>query len=150
MMNGMNHSSYPELLHAFAPRPIRGETEYKTTQTEVDRLMDRDSLSVDEKDYLDLLGTLILDYERRYEDRTQYEIRGIELIKGLLELHELTLTDLIPIFKNKSIASAVLNRHRHLTVDHINHLAAFFSLPHSLFFEPLEFNVRKTAELITA
>ncbi len=90
---------------------------------------------------MDLLGTLILDYERRHEDRTHYELRGVELIKGLIEEHELTVTDLIPIFKTKSIASAILNRHRRLSADHINRLALFFGLPHNLFFEPVESNL---------
>ena len=141
MMTGTNNSAYPDLLRSFAPRPIRGEAEYQTIQAEVDRLIDCAALSVAEEDYLDLLGTLILDYERRHEERAQYDLRGVEFIKGLIELHQLTLTDLIPIFKTKSIASAVLNRHRRLTADHINRLAAFFGLPHSLFFEPLAGNV---------
>src|SRR6476469_9753186 len=101
MMTGTDSPSYLELLHAFVPRPIRGEAEYQTIQAEVDRLIDRAALSAAEEDYLDLLGTLILDYERRHEDHRQYELRGVELIKGLLELHELTLTDLVPIFKTK-------------------------------------------------
>ncbi len=150
MMTGTDSPSYLELLHALAPRPIRGEAEYQTIQAQMDRLLDRAALSAAEEDYLDLLGTLILDYERRHEDRTQYELRGVELIKGLLELHELSLTDLVPIFKTKSIASAVLNRHRRLTADHINRLAAFFGLPHSLFFEPLEESVHSAVGFVTA
>lgn len=143
-MTGTLNPTYPELLHAFTPRPIRNEVDYQRIQAEVDRLVDRDDLSVAETDYLDLLGTLLFDYERRHEEQAHYALYGVELIKGLIELHELTLTDLVPIFKTKSIASAVLHRHRRLTVDHINRLAAFFGLPHSLFFEPLEDNVRAT------
>lgn len=143
-MTGTLDPTYLELLHAFTPRPIRNEVDYQRIQAEVDRLVDRDDLSVAETDYLDLLGTLLFDYERRHEEQAHYALYGVELIKGLIELHELTLTDLVPIFKTKSIASAVLHRHRRLTVDHINRLATFFGLPHSLFFEPLEDNVRTT------
>jgi HTH-type transcriptional regulator/antitoxin HigA len=46
--------------------------------------------------------------------------------------------DLVPIFKPKSIVSAVLNGKRSLTAEHIDKLAAFFHLPHGLFFEPIE------------
>jgi hypothetical protein len=46
--------------------------------------------------------------------------------------------DLVPIFKTRSIVSAVLAGKRQLTVEHINRLAAFFNLPHELFFEPLK------------
>jgi len=41
----------------------------------------------------------------------------------------------VPIFKTKSIVSAVLNGKRQLTTEHIDKLAAFFRLPHGLFFE---------------
>ncbi len=150
MMTGTNNPTYPELLRSFAPRPIRGEDEYNTIQAEVDRLVDRDDLSTAEKDYLDLLGTLILDYERRHEHLADYSLYGVDLIKGLLELHELTLTDLVPIFKTKSIASAVLNRHRRLTVDHISRLAVFFGLPHSLFFEPIETGTHEAIGIVMA
>lgn len=146
-MTGTNSMTYPELLRSFAPRPIRNEIAYQTIQAEVDRLVDKGDLTPAETDYLDLLGTLLADYERQLEDRTQYELNGTELIKGLIELHRLTLTDLLPIFKTKSIASAVLNRHRRLTVDHINRLAAFFDLPHSLFFDQLEDHAHATADM---
>ena len=149
MMSGMNNTSYPELLRTFAPRPIRGEADYQNIQREVDHLVDRSDLSDAEREYLDLLGTLILDYERCHEDRAHYELRGVELLKGLIELHDLTLADLVPIFKTKSIAAAILNRHRRLTSDHINQLAAFFGLPHGLFFEPLVSKVYEAVGQVT-
>jgi len=55
----------------------------------------------------------------------------------LLALHNLKQRDLLPIFKTKSIVSAVLNGKRQLTVAQINGLAAFFNVPHALFFEPI-------------
>ncbi len=150
MMTGLHNPTYPELLHAFLPRPIRGESDYQAVQTEVDRLIDRGDLSADEVDYLDLLGTLILEYEHRHEDHAHYELRGVELIKGLVELHGLRLMDLIPIFKTKSIASAILNRHRRLTAEHINRLALYFGLPHSLFFEPATSTLRTVVGVVAA
>ena len=137
MTPGTISPTYEELMLDFLPRPIKTEEEYEAIQQEVDRLIDKGELSSDEQDYLDLLGTLLLDYEERTEDETAYELRGVELIMGLMELHNLKQKDLVPIFKTKSIVSAVLNRKRHLTAEHINKLSAFFHLPHHLFFEPL-------------
>jgi HTH-type transcriptional regulator/antitoxin HigA len=54
-----------------------------------------------------------------------------------MDLHGLKQLDLVPIFKTKSIVSAILNGNRQLTVEHINRLAAFFKVPHELFFERL-------------
>jgi len=137
MIPGTVSPTYEELVLDFLPRPIKTETEYEAVQKEVDRLVDKGELSPDEEDYLDLLGTLIMNYEERTEDKSEYELRGVELIKGLMELHHLKQKDLVSIFKTKSIVSAVLTGKRQLTAEHINKLAAFFDLPHELFFEPL-------------
>jgi len=119
----------------FLPRPISTEKGYQTTQKEVDRLIDKGDLTRDEQDYLDLLGSLISDYEVRTEDMEAYDLRGVKLIKALLQLHDMKQQDLVPIFKTKSIVSAVLNGKRPLTAQHIDKLADYFHMPHSLFFE---------------
>jgi HTH-type transcriptional regulator/antitoxin HigA len=137
MIPGTVNPTYKELLNEFVPRPIKSTADYLEIQDEVDRLLDKGDLSPDEQDYLDLLGALIMDYEERTEDEADYELRGVELIKGLMELHDLKQKDLVPIFKTKSIVSAVLNGKRQLTIEHINKLSAFFHVPHGLFFEPL-------------
>lgn len=138
MTPGTVSPTYKELMLDFLPRPIKTETEYEAVQREVDRLLDKGDLSFDEQDYLDLLGTLIMNYEERTEEETEYELRGLDLIKGLLELHDMKQKDLVSIFKTKSIVSAVLNGKRQLTTEHIDKLATLFHLPHELFFEPAE------------
>ena len=137
MIPGTINPSYKDLMLDFLPRPIKSEEQYRLVQQEIDRLLDKGDLSADEQDYLDLLGTLIMNYEAQKEEENQYELRGIELIKGLMELHGLKQKDLVHIFKTKSIVSAVINGKRNLTVEHINQLAEYFGLPHGLFFEPL-------------
>lgn len=130
-------ANYRELMTAFSPRVIHNDAEYEVIQEKVDHLVDQPDLTLAEQEYLDLLGTLIWEYEQRTENAANYELRGIPLVKGLMELHELKQQDLVPIFKTKSIASAVLNGKRNLTVEHIHKLAAFFRIPHGLFFEPM-------------
>ena len=137
MMTGITGNPYGALLLDFLPRVIKTETDYMAVQEHVDRLVDQDELSPAEQDYLELLGTLIWEYEARTEDETAYALRGIELLRGLMALHGLKQVDLVPIFKTKSIVSAVLNGKRQLTVEQINRLAAFFKVPHELFFAPL-------------
>lgn len=137
MIPGTISPTYEELLLNFLPRPVKSEADYEAVQQEIDQLIDKDELSVDEQDYLDLLGTLIMEYEERTEEKADYELHGVELVKGLLELHDLKQQDLVHIFKTKSIVSAVLNGKRQLTAEHINKLAAYFHLPHELFFEPV-------------
>jgi len=135
MIRGTDNPTYSDLLIEFLPRPISSEEGYQTTQQEIDRLLDKEELSPDEQDYLNLLGALIMDYESRTEEEEQYELQGVALVRGLMELHDLKQKDLVSVFKTRSIASAVLNGKRPLTVEHIDKLAAYFHLPHQLFFE---------------
>ena len=58
------------------------------------------------------MGTLIWEYEQRTESAADYELCGIALLRGLIELHALKQQDFVPIFKTKSIVSDVLNGKR--------------------------------------
>jgi len=125
-------NQYVELLQKFPPRPVTSETEFEATQTVINQLLDKSELTPDEEDYLDVLGTLIYNYEQQQEIIP--DIYGIELLKFLLEERDLKQKDLVPIFKTESIVSAVLNGKRQLTSRHIQELAAFFHLSPSVFF----------------
>lgn len=135
-------ATYMELTQAFPPRLIKNETEYAAVQARVDALVDKGELTADEADYLSLLGMLIERYE--VEHHPMPELRGVALVKALMAEGNLRQRDLVPIFKTESIASAVLNGHRQLTVGHIDKLAHFFDLPHALFFGAERPVVRRT------
>ena len=138
--------AYQRLLLAFAPREIKTESEYDEVQSQIDRLIDKGELSDAEQEYLNLLGMLIYAYEEKTENKSEYDLRGVALIKGLMELYSLRQKDLLPIFKTESIVSDVLHGKRRLTTEHIDGLAAFFDLPHSLFFEPNQEYTLKMAQ----
>lgn len=133
-MNGSSHT-YQELVLDYAPRPIRSEEEYMRARRRIDALLDKGELSQDEQDYLDMLGVVVENYEAVIEDEGEYELHGVALVKALLEEYDLRQKDLVDVFKTESIASAVLNGRRGLTVEHIDKLARRFDLPHALFFE---------------
>lgn len=125
---------YPTLLQTYQPRPITTDEQYDLMVSQLNQLLDISNPTAEEEDILHLLGTLIADYEAREYQDENFELRGIELIKELMAQQGLKQKDLVPIFKTKSIASAVLNGKRNLTVEHINQIAVFFCLPHSYFF----------------
>jgi len=134
MTSGSHSSStYIELLKAFPPRPINSEEEFLATQEVIDSLIDRGTLTPDEKDYLNVLGSLVYEYEQKRESIP--DIHGVELLKALLDEFGLRQKDLVPIFKTESIVSAVLNGQRQLTVSHIRKLAEFFHTSPAGFFE---------------
>jgi HTH-type transcriptional regulator / antitoxin HigA len=124
--------NYIDLLNYFPPRPIRSEAEFVAVQEVVDSLLDLEKLSSDQKEYLNLLGMIIHDYETRMIDVP--DIFGVELLNVLIEEWGLKQKELVPIFKTESIISAVLNGHRQLTVEHIQKLAEFFHVSPSIFF----------------
>ncbi len=138
MTPGLNKpKTYIELLQAFPPRPIKSEEELLATQEVIDSLIDRamESLSPDESDYLDVLGTLVYEYEQTQEPVP--DIYGVELLKVWMEELGLRQKDLVAIFKTESIVSDILKKRRMLTTRHIQELAEFFHTSPSAFF-PLQ------------
>ncbi len=128
-----NTQSYIDLLTTFPPRPISSESELIATQEAIDSLIDRGKLTTDEQDYLNLLGTLVYEYEQKHNPMP--DLYGVELIKALLVEFNLRQKDLVPIFKTESIVSAVLSEQRQLTATHIKKLADFFHISPAAFFE---------------
>ena len=126
-------SAYIELLKTFPPRPINSEEELLATQKVIDALIDQEELTADEQDYLNVLGTLVYEYEQKHE--TIPDIFGVELLQALIDEFDLRQKDLVPIFKTESIVSAVLSGKRQLTVEHIRKLADFFHISPAAFFE---------------
>lgn len=136
MTPGLNKpKTYNELLQVFPPRIIKSEEEMFATQKVIDSLIDRAPLTPDEEDYLNLLGTLVYEYEQTQEPVP--DIYGIELLKVLIEERDLRQKDLVPIFKTESIVSDILKERRKLTTRHIQELAEFFQVSPAAFF-PLQ------------
>ena len=122
-----------KLLGIRPPRPIRSEAEFRATQEVIDRLTDRGELRPDEQDYLNVLGTLVREYEQTHEPVP--DLHGVELLRVLLSEHGLLQKDLVPIFKTESIVSAVLKGERKLTAAHIEKLARRFHISPAAFFK---------------
>ena len=122
-----NNNAYMELLKTFPPRPITSHEEFLATQKVIDSLIDKEGqLTRDEQDYLNILGTLVYEYEEKHVDIPR--IYGIELLKTLLSDLNLSAKDLIPIFHTESNVSDVLNGKIDLTIEDIDKLAKFFNI----------------------
>ena len=130
-MPTLESDRYLELLIQFPPKSIGSETDLQATQAVIDRLLDAKSLTSEEKDYLNLLGMLVYEYEEKHV--TIPDLQGVELLKALIEELDLKQKDLVPIFKTESIVSAVLSGQRQFTVEHIEKLAAFFHVSPAVF-----------------
>ena len=122
---------YLQLLQQFPPRTIKDDEELDKTVAVIDDLLDRPSLSSEESDYLNVLGTLVFDYEQKTEPIL--DLYGVELLKVLIAERGLRQKDLVPIFKTESIVRNVITGKRQLTVRHIQELARFFKLSPAVF-----------------
>ena len=79
-------------MTAFPPRPITNETELIATQNRINSILDKGSLTKEERDYLKVLGMLVYEYEEEHEP---IPIIGVvELLKALLEESQLYPQDL--------------------------------------------------------
>ena len=124
---------YMQLLQQFPPGPVKSEEDLAATQAAIDKLLDKPELIPEEEDYLDVLGTLVYEYENQQEDIIP-DIYGVELLKVLIAERNLKQKDLVSIFKTESIVSDVLNQKRQLTTRHIQELAELFNCPVAVFF----------------
>lgn len=123
---------YLELLKQYPPRPIHNEEDLEMMQEVINRLLDKPQLTVEEREYLNVLGSLIYEYEENQEPIP--DIYGIELLKFILEERNLQKQDLLSIFESKSTLDDILDGQQDLTPIYIQKLANFLNISPDLFF----------------
>ncbi len=124
--------NYLALVRAFPLRPVRSERELDGAIQMLDRLLDRPNLGRDERDYLDVLSSLV---ERFEESRHPVPAStDAELLAHLLEARGVTQAE---VARDTGIAestvSAALKGTRALTRQHIARLAAYFRVSPAAF-----------------
>ncbi len=123
---------YLELLKQYPPRPIDNEEDLEMMQEVINRLLDKPQLTAEEREYLNVLGALIYEYEENQEPIP--DIYGIELLKFILEERNLQKQDLLSIFESKSTLDDILDGQQYLTPVYIKKLANFLNISPDLFF----------------
>ena len=123
---------YLELLKQYPPRPIDNEEDLEMMQEVINRLLDKPQLTVEEREYLNVLGSLIYEYEENQEPIP--DIYGLELLKFILKERNLQKQDLLSIFESKSTLDDILDGQQELTPIYIQKLANFLNISPDLFF----------------
>jgi HTH-type transcriptional regulator/antitoxin HigA len=123
---------YLELLKQYPPRPIDNEEDLEMMQQVINRLLDKPQLTAEEREYLNVLGALIYEYEENQEPIP--DIYGLELLKFILEERNLQKQDLLSIFESKSTLDDILDGLQELTPIYIQKLANFLNISPDLFF----------------
>ena len=127
----INRQRYGRLLARTLPGVITSEAENERLLAEVDRLMRKTRLSAEEEKLLDLLVTLIEDFESKHYQLNAASPRGILL--ELMQTRAIKQSELWPIFGSKGTASEVLNGKRGISKAQAKKLAAFFNVSVELF-----------------
>jgi|AGTN01.2.fsa_nt_gi Predicted transcription regulator containing HTH domain len=123
---------YLACLKRFPLRPIRSDEENELAAEFCDELLDnRDSLSQDEHDYLEVLSGLVESYEAKWQEENDVEPR--ELLAFLTEQNGLSQADLIEEFGTSSRASEFLSGKRDLSLPQIVKLSRRFNLSPTVF-----------------
>lgn len=135
-------SKYLELIRALPLRPIRSEAELDRAEVMLHRLLDASGLSGPEQDYLEILGNLIDEYERK-----AHPIEPLppnQMLAMFIESKGVTQTEVsratgIPV----STISELIAQKREFNRAHIEKLCAYFAV------DPKAFIHVRNKELIT-
>ena len=130
-------TTYAQLLSWYPIKSIRDEAEYDAAVKIAGALAVYDHLNEDQERYLDTISTLIEVYEYDAVPFDWPEMSGIEILKGLIEEHGMTISDLARLIGvHRSLGTRILNGERNLTVGHIRILANRFKVSPELFMKP--------------
>jgi HTH-type transcriptional regulator/antitoxin HigA len=129
---GKNRDRYLELIHQFPLRPIETEADLDAAIKVIDSLIDQDSLSSSEQDYLEVLGDLVEAFENVHYP--EEPVSDAEMLTYLLDTRGVTQA---AVAKATGIAvstiSEVLSGKRKLNRRQIGKLAKYFHVGPGVF-----------------
>jgi HTH-type transcriptional regulator/antitoxin HigA len=114
MMTGLTipSSYYLSLITEFAPRPITNDLELSITQQRINTILDQKNISQDDRDYINVLGMLVYDYEEKNEQFPK--LTDGELLQTLMEDYNLEIRDFLGIFEQEQTILDILDGKRQL------------------------------------
>jgi HTH-type transcriptional regulator / antitoxin HigA len=127
-------SKYLELIRSFPLRPIRSEAEFDRAEAMLQQLLDASSLSAPAQDYLEILGNLIEEYERKAHPTEP--LPPHQVLAMSIESKEVTQTEVsratgIPV----STISELIAQKREFNRAHIEKFCAYFGLDPKAFIQ---------------
>jgi HTH-type transcriptional regulator / antitoxin HigA len=115
--------------------PIRNAQDYERATKELDALVVHplESLTADEKDRLEIFTRLIEAYDAEHYRIDTSGVTPIELLKGLMEDHGMTASDLGRLLGTRSMGCLIMSGRRELSKAHIRILSEHFKLSPAAF-----------------
>jgi HTH-type transcriptional regulator / antitoxin HigA len=123
---------YGALLSETKPEVVSGEQQNKVYIERLEKLTSQETVSPAEAKLIALLTVLVEEYETRHYPVP--DAGPLDIIRHLMDAHNLRQKDLVDVFGTESIVSDVLNGKRDLAKEHIRRLSTRFHVSPSVFF----------------
>jgi antitoxin component HigA of HigAB toxin-antitoxin module len=126
---------YLELIQEFPLSPMQNKAQLKAATAIIDRLAPvADDVDHGETDYLYVLSDLVDAYEREHDPNHDSDASGIEVLRSLMQEHDMNQKTLAKKLKVSDTAvSLILCGERRITADHARSLGKIFSVDPGLF-----------------
>ena len=128
----INPETYGQLLTQYLPKVISNETENERALDIAETLSNKQDLTPEEEQLLDLLVTLIENFEAQ-EYSFENSSTPLSRLLFLVDVNNLKQADLLDIFGSKGIASEVFNGKRQISKTHATKLSERFNVDAALF-----------------
>lgn len=125
-------TDYGKLLSKIKPQVVGGHAQNQAYIEQLEKLTAQKTVSPAEKKLVALLTVLVEDFENR--NYPVPEAGPLDIIRHLMDAHNLRQKDLTDVFGTESIVSDVLNGKRDLAKEHIRRLSQRFHVSPSVFF----------------
>lgn len=119
-------------LEVAAPTPISSERQHEQYLAVLDKLASKQNPTRKEEQYAEVLVTLIDAYEDGHHSIP--DASPVDVLRALMDAHNLRQKDLAPVFGSESIVSEVLHKKRALNKTHIEKLSKRFHVSPAVFF----------------
>jgi len=125
-------NTYADLVRAFMPRPLHDDVDYRNALAILDSMAGF-KMNADQDDYFDAVATFVEKYEAEHHAIEGATMTPIQLIRSLLEAHDMTASDLGRLLGDRSLGHRLLSGRRQLS-----------KIPHSHTRRPLPSQPRGT------
>ena len=122
------------LVAIMPPQAIADDVQLDNTLEMIDRLMAGGKLTKGQQSYLETLVQLVEAYEAENHSIDVSDIRGLQALQHLLDLHGMNASDLARLLRvHVSLGSKILKGDRALTIEHMKILSERFKVRADLF-----------------
>jgi HTH-type transcriptional regulator/antitoxin HigA len=129
-------ATYRELVAMHPPRQIHNESESAAASKIIEKMIGH-NLNRDQEDYMDLLATLVSEYDDQHDPIHAKKLSPLEALKYVMEESGMNASDLGRLLGNRELGSKILRGERGLSMAHISTLAEHFAVSRELFMPAL-------------